>query len=45
MLTGELSDDQNRPKGQATVLLLSQDKEILKWDDMVAQLEELDDQS
>ena len=45
MLTGELSDDQHRPKGHATVLLLSSDKDIMKWDDMVTQLEELDDQS
>ena len=32
MLSGELSDDQHRPKGHATVLLLSSDKDIMKWD-------------
>ena len=43
MLTGEMADDLRSTSARATVILLSTEKEILKQEDMVKQLEEIDD--
>ena len=45
MLTGEMIDEHESTSTKATVILLSNDKEILRREEMVQQLEDIDDQA
>ena len=45
MLAGEMIDEHDSTSTKATVILLSNDKEILRREEMVQQLEDIDDQA
>ena len=45
MLTGEMADEAGFTPSKATVIMLSIEKDILKNEEMVKQLEEIDDQA